>query len=142
MKVIKFIVILYALMGYTLSASEVHWFSNVDNAIIQAKKEKTPILVFVYSDTCHYCRDSIIILKSDEVSNLLAQQNMITVVAINQRDRKTLFKYHLVAKAFPSYFILSEDGTQIAEPINGFIDANYLRSMIISLTGWYKKSYQ
>ena len=144
-KKIKYIVgliVISILSISSLHASNSKWLSSMDKAIEKAKKTQTPILVFVYSDSCHYCSKSIDIFKDDRIKNILSQKDKLTIVAVNKNNKRDINKYQLNTQLFPTYFILSSSGKRISEPIKGFMDAEMLSEMLVSLVNWYQEFYK
>jgi len=136
---IKQIILTILLTISTLSASNVNWLSNMDVAIEKATETQTPILVFVYSDTCHYCSQSIEVFKDERIKNILSRKDKLTIVAVNKNNKKDIAKYQLNTQLYPTYFILSSSGERISEPFKGFMDAEILNEMLVSLLSWYEE---
>jgi len=131
--------VLIILVSLTLYAKDTNWTNSIEAAIKRAQTTKTPIMVFVYSDTCHYCSKSIKDFQEPNLNNIINDENKITMVAVNKNDLNQLNKYQLQVNMYPTYFLLSSGGRKISEPIKGYIDVDNMKLILNKLIKWYKK---
>jgi len=119
------------------SANEINWNNRIDVAIEKAKYTQTPILVFVYSNTCHYCAKAIKDFDDDDLKSILSDENKITLVAVNVNDTKQLQKYDLEINMYPTYFLLSSGGRKISKPLEGYLELSNLKMILRQTMQWY-----
>lgn len=114
------------------------WFTNAQVAMNTAKKFKVPIIVFVYETGCPYCEKSISGFKYPPLRDVLSSHEILPV-AVNGKDSKNLRLLGISTKVYPSYFLLSERGRLIANPLRGFVEAPELARYLKEITIEYKK---
>ena len=110
------------------------WYSNVELGLKTARSYRVPIVVFVYKDGCKYCRKSIEGFRYPPLKETLTNHSIFPL-AIKASDVQTLNRLELYTETYPSYFILSEYGKLVTQPVKGFVEPDelndYLKRMII-----------
>lgn len=117
--------------------NKIPWVTHIDTGISIAKKYKLPVVVFVYSETCKYCQQSIKNFNQKELKSVLSSGDIVPI-AIKKGSRQ-LSEYSLSMSTYPTYFLLSSSGEMVAAPLNGYVRPGELASYLKKFIEWGKK---
>ena len=100
------------------ASAEIQWQRSPRETIASSRQSGKPILVFVTTDWCHYCKKMKNETWSDtNVSRLLPQQ-FETLLLDGDRDQRLVRKLGL--KGYPATLLYTPDG-HFVEKRNGFL---------------------
>ncbi|MCG8650101.1 MAG: thioredoxin family protein [Pirellulales bacterium] len=107
---------LFAMLGCVFSSqsfAEINWRKSPQAAIDSARETGKPILVFVTTDWCHYCKKMKRETWSNPVVNDTVSQQFETLVLDGDRDQKVVQKLGL--KGYPATLLYTPDGRYVAK---------------------------
>ena len=113
------------------------WINNISTGIVIAKKYKLPVIVFVYSETCRYCIQSIKNFEKAELKDVLSSGKIVPISI--KKGSKQLLDYSLSVNTYPTYFLLSSNGEMVVAPLNGYVEPIELASYLKKFIEWNKK---
>ena len=134
------VVVILLVFNITLlnASNGIPWVRSIDNGIIIATKHKLPILVFVYSETCKYCIQSVKDFQSTDLNKMLSSKKIVPIAI--KKGSKQLSKYNLFVRIFPTYFLLSSDGRMVAPPLRGYVNPNEFAAYLDRFVAWSKRN--
>lgn len=123
-------VLLLALQVVPLFADEkIHWHSNVAQAWQRVRELDQPLLLFITTPNCGYCK--LMKQQTFRDKRVINDVNQSFVPArINSQDSRKLTQY-LKIRIYPSTIIIGPD-RRIVEQIPGYITAGKMRTRLSS----------
>ncbi|TWU37217.1 thioredoxin family protein [Novipirellula artificiosorum] len=89
-------------------SAEIRWQRSIESTIESARTSRKPILVFVTTDWCHYCKKMKQETWSDPNVSAPVSQHFETLVLDGDRDRAIVTKMGL--KSYPVTLLYTADG--------------------------------
>lgn len=111
----------------TTAPKNIVWHSKYDTAYRQMQAENRPMLVFVKSNACLYCKRMESQTYNHPAVIRDVQQSFVPAV-INSANEPVLAQ-QLGARVYPTTVIISADG-RIMDTIPGFVTADEFRSRL------------
>ncbi len=107
MRTVLLTFVLSTLLHLSLDASEIKWFHNYDEAVIQAKLQNKKLFVLITSETCRWCRKLEMRTLKDPTITKRINKKYISVALTRDKDS---YPKHLKAKMVPmSYYLQNND---------------------------------
>lgn len=107
--------------------SQIYWVQSPQRAMAMARESKAPILAFVSSENCGYCRkmEREVWTNRDIISQV--QSGFVPLNLEAERDAKLIAS--LGIRAFPTTLIFTSDGKVIGGA-PGFLPPNHLAGLL------------
>lgn len=114
------------------NAADIQWHGYNSNLAKLVKSTNLPVLIFVMSDTCHWCQQmSATTLKDQRVVSMF--NNHFYPVILHANRNVEAFN-QLGLQGVPTILILNNDG-KVRKMIAGYKDVDQLMSQLIDVTG-------
>lgn len=94
-------------------SAEIRWKRDVNRTVQTARQSRKPILVFVETDWCHYCKKMQRETWSDPKLADPVSQHFETLALDGDRDQKIVEPMQL--RGYPATLLFSPDGELIAK---------------------------
>ena len=114
----------FILLTPLIYAVELDWLHDYDTALIQAKKEKKDVYIFIGADKCRFCaRFKKITLSDKDIMKKLRSTYVLVYLSRDQHKIPSWFE----TKGVPRHYFLTADGeiyhdTWGGREVNGFYD--------------------
>jgi thioredoxin-like negative regulator of GroEL len=111
-------------------AQEVAWSTDIQSAWKTAQKTNRPMLVFVTSSSCPYCRK----MESNTLASraIVRRINGSYVPAILNAEESGAIAAQLQVRSVPTTIVISPDG-RIADRLEGYVPASKLQARLESV---------
>ena len=115
--------ILFFLLTFMLSASDIEWAGSYSEAIELAKKENKGIYILITSETCRWCRKlESTTLKKDAVIDKI-DKSFITLHVTRDKDE---YPKYLKAKMIPMSYFIRPNGRVVHSVPGYWVSEDYL----------------
>lgn len=103
----KLLLMVFSLL-FVLSADEVKWLENYEEAFEEAKIEKKPLLVVMTKEHCRWCKKLEEKTLSNEKISAKISQKFVNVLLVRENSN---FPRMLKSKIFPTTFFIDNEGS-------------------------------
>ncbi len=97
----------------TNASAEINWRRSPENVMASARATSKPILVFVTTDWCHYCKKMKRDTWADPTVSHTVSDKFETLVLDGDRDKQMVERLSL--KGYPATLVFTSDGHYIAK---------------------------
>ncbi len=111
------------------NAASIKWNNNVRQAWDTAKSQRQPLLIYLHSEGCIYCRK--LERETFQDANLAADLQRFVAASVTAEDEPRLVKF-LKVRGFPTIVLVRQNG-EVVDVITGFVTAKELRSRLQSV---------
>ena len=118
------LIIAMTLLGPVLYAQDLDWLHDYDQALIQAKKDKKDVYLFIGADKCRFCKKfKETTLADKDIIKQLEKDYVLVYLSRDQHKIPSWFE----TKGVPRHYFLSSDGEVFHETwggreVKGFYD--------------------
>ncbi|TWT82860.1 thiol:disulfide interchange protein precursor [Planctomycetes bacterium CA13] len=108
----------FCLLFFSTASAEIRWNNSIESTIESARASRKPILVFVTTDWCHFCKKMKQETWSAPNVSVPISQHFETLILDGDRNKEVVNKMGL--KSFPVTLLYTPDG-HFVDQQNGYM---------------------
>lgn len=127
-----FIVCLYGFF-MPLSADHIRWYGDYEKALLIAKEQNKPLMLFLRKEKCQECKKMIEITLSNQDYIKYLNKNFIGVIATYEEENSYPIEMFYTLDFPALFFVSSKDESFLCDPLFGYVTPKGLSDKIKTL---------
>ena len=120
----------YSSANSKVSTRSIKWYGDYEKALLLAKKQNKPIMLFIRKKNCSECKKMITstFLNQDYIK--MINEKYISIIATYEGKNDYPIEIFYTRNFPATFFIRSEDQSFLFDPIIGYIEAEDFKEII------------